>query len=413
MSFISVSALRARPRSRAKGLVGIEARDRWVENCVWGAWSALVLNVLPYTAGMSVLHIPNSLGKVVTQGSLPLALILAMMANRKFTIRPNLFLCLATLLALESVVTELYALYPVGTGYRTIRFLEFVAVMWLLTPYWGRRDMLLVRCHLKTMGITLGSVLLGLMIAPSKVLGNRLGGVIWPIPGTQVAHYCAVTLGMVMVLWFVGKIKSRVALIVAPVVTVMLILTHTRTALVAGIAGILIAGLSLATALPRVRKFFTALLIIGGTVWLSASSTITNWLARGESTQQLSNLSGRTNFWGPLLATPRTPFREIFGFGLGNGTFSGLPIDSNWMSSYEDQGLWGVTVCALILICLFINASFAPRGVQRALALFFTTYCLIASYTEDGFTAPTTYLLDLMLAASLLVPFGMVREQDA
>jgi hypothetical protein len=155
------------------------------------------------------------------------------------------------------------------------------------------------------------------------------------------------------------------------------------------------------------------LLVVGGTVWLTASSTITTWMARGEDTQQLSNLSGRTNFWGPLLNAPRTPFQEIFGFGLSNGTFDGLPIDSNWLSSYQDQGLWGVTICALILVFLFASASFAPRGVQRALALFFTTYCLVASYTEDGFTAPTTYLLDLMLAASLLVPFGMIRGQDA
>ena len=116
---------------------------------------------------------------------------------------------------------------------------------------------------------------------------------------------------------------------------------------------------------------------------------------------------------GAAAHLPRTPFQEIFGFGLGNGTFNGLPIDSNWMSSYNEQGLWGVTLCALILIFLYLDASFAPRGAQRALALFFTTYCLIASYTEDGFTSPTTYTLDVMLAASLLIPFGMIQDQDA
>jgi hypothetical protein len=42
--------------------------------------------------------------------------------------------------------------------------------------------------------------------------------------------------------------------------------------------------------------------------------------------------------------------------------------------------------------------------VQRALALFLITYCLVASFTEVGFTDVSTYLLELTLAASLLVP---------
>jgi hypothetical protein len=51
-----------------------------------------------------------------------------------------------------------------------------------------------------------------------------------------------------------------------------------------------------------------------------------------------------------------------------------------------------------------VTAYLQPREVQRALALFLITYCLIASFTEDGFTDATTYLLELTLAASLFVP---------
>jgi hypothetical protein len=38
------------------------------------------------------------------------------------------------------------------------------------------------------------------------------------------------------------------------------------------------------------------------------------------------------------------------------------------------------------------------------------TYCLIASFTEDGFIDPTPYLLELTLAASLLVPYVSGRR---
>ena len=70
-----------------------------------------------------------------------------------------------------------------GTIYRTFRLAGFVATLWLLTPWWGRRDLLLVRCHLMAMSVVLGSVLLGLLVAPGTALAQgRLAGVLWPIP---------------------------------------------------------------------------------------------------------------------------------------------------------------------------------------------------------------------------------------
>jgi hypothetical protein len=61
-------------------------------------------------------------------------------------------------------------------------------------------------------------------------------------------------------------------------------------------------------------------------------------------------------------------------------------------------------VCAVILLFLLVKAYFQPRGLERALALFLVVYCLVASFTEVGFTDASPYLLDLFLAASLLVP---------
>ena len=163
-------------------------------------------------------------------------------------------------------------------------------------------------------------------------------------------------------------------------------------------------ALSLVVAKPRVRKLFATAGAVATVAILAFSAAITTWLARGQSTQGLSNLTGRTEVWGPLLAFPRDKFQEIFGFGLSNASFNGGPIDSNWMSSYEQEGLYGVIVCVIILVFLLVTAYFQPRGVRRALALFLITYCLVASFTEDGFTDVSPYLLDLTLAASLLVP---------
>ncbi len=386
-------------------LVPARSRERWVRHRVELTWGLLFMNVLTFAPHQSVIPIPNTVGKLITQGSLPLAIVVALTVNRRIIVRPNVFLCLLSLLVIEAIITAMQAEHAVGTAYRTFRLAEFVFVLWLLTPFWGRRDLLLVRCHLKAMSVVLASVALGLLVSPGKALGTgRLSGAIWPVPATQVAHYAAVTFGLVVVLWLCDRRNGRATLLAVAATGVVLVLTETRTALVAMFAGILIAGLSLIVAKARARKLFAAVAAIGTIATLTLSGFITTWLARGQGAGQLDSLSGRTAFWGPILAFRRTRFQELFGFGLSNDSFGGLPIDSNWLASYQSQGLLGVVVCAVSLIFLLVAAYFQTQVAQRALALFLVIYCLVASFTEIGFTGASTYMLDLSVAASMVVP---------
>jgi hypothetical protein len=398
------TALPFRPRFGVRVLDPAEAQERWSRHMVGAAWGLLLLNALTFYPGSSVLHIPSIAGKLITQGALQGALLAALIVNRRLVLRPNVFLCLTSLLVIVALVTTLQPQH-LGTVYRTFRLGEFVVVLWLLTPWWGRRDMLLLRYHLTFLSVILGSVIVGVFLAPGRATSDgRLNGVLWPVPGTQVAHYAAIATGLVVVLWFCGLMRNKLTLVFVILSCAILVLTHTRTALVGMVAGILVAGLSLIVAKPRVRKLFVAAGTTVAVVIMTLSSFIATWLARGEGTQGLEQLSGRTKVWGPLLALPRDKFQEIFGFGLSNSSFDGLPIDSNWLSAYLEQGLLGVAISAAMLLFLLVTAYFQPRGVQRALALFLVTYCLIASFTEDGFTDATPYMLELVLAASLLVP---------
>lgn len=380
--------------------------ERLLRHRAYLAWSLVFFNALTYYTGYSFIHIPTIVGKGLAQGSLAFALICALSLNRKLLVRPNVFLCLVTLIVLGAFLTALQPEH-VGTVFRTFRLAGFVACLWLLTPLWGRRDLLLVRCHLAVLYVLLASALLGLMIAPHTARNEgRLSGSLWPIPPTQLAHHAAVTVGLVVVLWFGGQMRGRTMALISAVALAVLIFTHTRTALIGLIAGIVVAGMSLIAAKARVRKLFAAGGAIAAIAVMTLSAVITTWLARGQSAQGLANLTGRTEVWGPLLAAPRDKFQEIFGFGLSNDSFNGLPIDSNWLASYQTLGLYGVIVCAMILVFLLVAAYFQPRGLRRALALFLVTYCLVASFTEVGFTDVSAYLLDLTVAASLLVPFS-------
>ncbi len=390
-----------------------ELGERRIRRRVGIVWGLLVLNALTFYPGFPlVVPIPHRIGQVITQGALPLALVVALTVNRRVIVRPNVFLCLLGLLVLDAVLTSLQVGH-LGPLYRTVRLAEFVAALWLLSPWWGRRDMLLLRCHIVALSVLVGSTLLGLLVHPGGAMATgRLTDVFWPIPATEVAHYGAVLAGLVVVLWLGGLVPGRITLLVVVLSTGAILLSHTRTALAGMMAGILVAGLSLYTARGRVRKFFAAAAVMVSIVVMTAASVVTHWLARGENSQQLASLTGRTNFWGIVVHLPRNKFQEIFGFGLSNTSINGLPIDSNWLAAYMQQGLLGVIVGACMLLFLFVVAFFQPPGIRRALALFLITYTLVASFTQVGFANATTYLLELTMAASLLVPLAATRQPE-
>jgi O-antigen ligase len=387
-----------------------EAHDRSLRRRVYLAWGLVFLNVLTFYKGTwnelpLIVPIPSALGKIMTQGALPAALLVAWSTNRRMVIRPSVFLSLLTVLLIEAIVSGIHPVgHITGTLYRTVRLGEFVAVLWLLSPWWNRRDLLLVKCQLSCLGVVLGSVVLGLLVSPHRALAQgRLSGEFWPITPVQVADFAAVAVGLVVVLWFCGELPGRITLAIVSVTGAMLILTHTRTEVVAMVAGLVVAGLSMFAARPRVRKFFVTVGVILSVAVIAFSTVLTTWLARGQNTEQLTELTGRTTVWASVVNAPRDMFQVILGYGLSNKGYNGLPIDSNWLAAYFDLGLIGVLLIAAMLLFVLVNAYFQPRSERRALALFIVIYLLVTSFTETGLSDASMYLLELSVAASVLV----------
>jgi hypothetical protein len=393
-----VTRIGLRPTRR---VVAPEVRRRRRVQLVWGL---LVLNVMTFFPGSPhLLPIPSLLGKLIAQASLVAALMLVLTVNRPVQVRRTVFIFLLLLLASEAWLASVRAEFLFGALFRAGRLLTFAMVLWLLTPWWTRRDLLLVRTHLIVLWFILGSVVLGLLAAPGLAMtDNRLHGAIWPIPPTQVGHYAAVATGLTVVLWLSGLLRRGVALASVLVAVPVLLLTHTRTALVALLAGILIAGLSLFTARTRARRFLAigvGLFTVGA---VTLGSVVTTWLARGQDSEDVAALTGRRAVWESILAEPRSTFETLFGFGLSNKSFHGLPIDSNWLGTYYDAGLVGVGISITLVVFVLTAAWFRPQGPHRALALFLIAYCVVASFTESGLSEASPYLLELTLAASLV-----------
>lgn len=395
----SPALIRAEAAALPQSAASVRRRIGWI-------WGLLFLNVMPYSAKSSVLPLPTSIGKVFTQGALALALVLALSINRKVLVRPNLFLLLMSILAATTVMMSVRGYFSLGSDLRAGRLVLMVIVLWLLTPWWGRRDLLLLQCHRRALFVVLVVVLAGVVLTPGAAFaqagGGRLGGALWPIPPTQVAHYAAVLGGTTIVLWFAGLVRPRTAALVSGMTVFMLLLSHTRTALIALLVAVLVAGLSLFLSRQRVRKAFAVTFVIAALVALSLAPFLNSWFTRGQSGEELTALTGRTQTWSAVVAEPRTEVNTLFGFGMSNDSFNGLPIDSSWLSTYLDQGLVGDVIDGAVLLLLLAVALFSPRGPRRAVALFLVVYCLIASFTETGLGEASPYLLDLTVAMAVL-----------
>ena len=374
-------------------------------------WALLFFDVLAGSAQLTPLvPIPHKVAQVMTQGALLIALILALSINPRMRVRPNWFLGLYSLLAITSLMMSV-RLVSLGTGYRSLRLLAFLAVLWLLTPWWGRRDLLILRSQVRFLVLVLSVVALGLLISPGKARPDgRLSGLIWPIWSTQVAHFAAEVFGLTALLWICRLVSGRRALFVLVPALIILVLTHTRTALAAMIFALLSASVSLILTSRRVRKTVAVALLVVVMIGIPASPFLSHWLIRGQSSQQLTELTGRTKAWTLVLSNHRSTTNVIFGDGISNGSVTGLSnpaddgpaIDSSWVLIYQDQGIVGEILVAAILLLLLITALFRARGPTRALALYLILYCLVASFSESGLGEASQYLLDLTVAASLV-----------
>jgi hypothetical protein len=376
------------------------------------AWIALYLNVMPFQ-GASVLPIPQPLGQAIVQGMLLVALLLALLCNPGMVLRPNAFLTLLTAMGVLALAVSIHNDFVVGSTYRALRLLLFILVLWVLTPWWGRPDLPLLRAHLLCLRTILVSVWLGALVAPGLAFGGegRLSGRIWPIVPPQVAHYSAILLGCTAVLWFSRVVTGRTMLVTLVAAGGALVATHTRTALLAVILGLIAAGASLFVGHARVRRTTAVVLLGAFAVWTVFSPLIVSWLTRGQSSQDLAQLTGRTKVWNEVAERRTTTVQDIFGTGLGNKSFGGLPIDSNWVATYVELGRVGVALVVAFLLVVVLAAFTRPAGPRRAIALLIIVYCITASYTETGLGDASPYLLDLTVAASLVaVPPRIARR---
>lgn len=382
-----------------------EARPAGPPKTVELIWGLLILNTLGSAGAQTIIPLPRSLIQMATMGALVSAFALALLLNLRLRLRASAFLSLLTVLLVLSVISSANLQSGYGALFRCFRLTLFVGALWLLSRWWDGSGTF-VRFHIRMYFVVLVSVAAGLVASPGAafpdVYGGRLVGALWPLTPPQIGQYAAVIIGLTVLLLLDGRTtRASAAAIIVPSL-LLLALTHTRTATLGLIIGLVLAIGSLVMTSAAARRFFSWAVLFATVVGVGLSSLLQAWFLRGQSQENFSNLTGRAKVWDALLAAPRTTIEQVFGMGLGDKSFGGLPIDNSWLAVYNEQGLAGVTVVALVFVALGGVALLRPPSPARAAAIFLISYCAIASYTEAGLGDASPYLLHLTVAASLL-----------
>ncbi|MEV7779574.1 O-antigen ligase domain-containing protein [Kitasatospora sp. NPDC088351] len=384
---------------------GAEHGPDGTPKAVWIVWALLGLNTLGSAGAKTIVTLPRSLIQMATMGSLVSAFALALALNLRLRVRAGAFLFLLTMLLVPSVISSLHLEVGFGALFRCGRLTIFISTLWLISRWWAD-SLLFVRTHIRMYFAVLVSVAAGLVISPGTAMpeyyGGRLVGALWPLTPPQIGQYSAVIIGLTVLLLLDGRTTGAGAAVIIVPSFVLLAMTHTRTATIGLLVGLAVAIGSLILTSAAARRFFSWAVLCATVAAVAFASALQTWFMRGQSKENFSNLTGRAKVWDALLTEPRTIPEKVFGTGLGDKSFGGLPIDNSWLAVYNEQGLLGIAVVAAILLALGGVALLRPPSLSRACAIFLITYVAMSSYTEAGLGDASPYLLHLALAAALL-----------
>lgn len=272
------------------------------------AWALLALNVLGSAGAKTVVTIPRSLIQMVTMGALVGAFTLALTANLRLRIRPSAYVFLLTLLLVPSLISSV----DVGAGalFRCARLALFVGTLWLLSRWWDG-SLTFIRYHIRWYFAVLVLVAAGLVVSPGTAMpeyyGGRLVGALWPLTPPQIGQYAAVVIGLTVLLLLGRRTTGASSAVVIVPSLVLLAMTHTRTATLGMIIGLVLAIGSLILTSAAARRFFAWAVVCATVAAVVFSSALQAWFLRGQSQENFSNLTGRAKVWDSSSRRPGRP----------------------------------------------------------------------------------------------------------
>ncbi|GAA2789587.1 hypothetical protein [Kribbella solani] len=381
-------------------------------------WCLFVLGVQPWSSRVASPQGTTGSTNSLAKGLLLGAVFLVALAATKpgFRTRVNPASWLYVMYVLFACATAFLLAEPMGPLTRLARFLIGLVFLFLLWRPLVQVPERLVRAHLWAHLLLGATVVLSLAYSPSQAwrplrslgTGYRLQGVIIPMLPPRVGEVGAILLGLALIGLVCRKLSTLPAVTLIGLGGVLIAASRTRTSAAALAFGLLLALiLTRKTWAGRIASFaFPAVL---GLAFLMIGS-LHDWLLRGQGTQQISSLSGRTTSWHAVLDEKVSIQTAIIGHGLGNkrvllrrgeGDIDVMAIDNSWLGLYWETGLLAVAIVAIALIVAWVSVVRAPTPYVRACGALLLGYVTAASLNESGLSDLSSMTVHLLVAAAI------------
>jgi len=381
-------------------------------------WCLFVLGVQPWSSRVAAPQGTTGSTNSIAKGLLLGAVFLVALAATKpgFRTRVNPASWLYVMYVLFACATAFLLAEPMGPLTRLARFLIGLVLIFLLWRPLVQVPERLVRAHLWAHLLLAATVVLSLAYAPSQAwrplrslgAGYRLQGVIIPMLPPRVGEVGAVLLGLAVIGLVCRKLATLPAVTLIGLGGVLIAASRTRTSAAAVAFGLVIA---LIITRRTWTGRFVSLAVPGllGLAFLTIGS-LHDWLLRGQSTRQISSLSGRTTSWQAVLDEKVSTQTAIIGHGLGNkrvlltrgeGDVDVMAIDNSWLGLYWETGLLAVAIVGLALILAWVSVLRAPTPYVKACGALLLGYVTAASLNESGLSDLSSMTVHLLVAAAI------------
>jgi hypothetical protein len=381
-------------------------------------WCLFVLGVQPWSSRVASPQGDTGSTNSMAKGLLLGAVFLIAVAATKpgFRTRVNPASWLYVMYVLFACATAFLLAEPIGPLTRLARFLIGLVLVFLMWRPLVQVPERLVRAHLWAHLLLGATVVLSLAYSPSEAwrplrtlgAGSRLQGVIIPMLPPRVGEVGAILLGLALVGLVCRKLSTLPAVALIGLGGVLIAASRTRTAAAAVAAGLVIALIiTRKTWAGRIACLAVPGLL--GVAFLTIGSLHT-WLLRGQGTQQLTSLSGRTTSWQAVIDEKVSTQTAIIGHGLGNkrillltgeGNIGVMAIDNSWLSLYWETGLLAVVIVAVALIVAWVSVLRAPTPYVKACGAVLLGYVTVASLNESGLSDLSSMTAHLLVAAAI------------
>ena len=381
-------------------------------------WCLFVLGVQPWSSRVAAPQGTTGSTNSVMKGLLLGAIFLIAAAATKpgFRTRVSPASTLYVLYVMFAVATAFLLAEPLGPLTRLARFMIGLILVFLLWRPLVQVPERLVRAHLWAHVLLAATVVASLAYAPGQAwrplsslgTGYRLQGVIIPMLPPRVGEVGAILFGLALLGLLCRKLSFIPSAGLMGLGVVLVAASRTRTSAAAIAFGLVIALIiTRKTWIGRVASLVVPAMI--GIAFLTIGSLHT-WVLRGQGTQQISSLSGRTTSWQAVLDEKVSIQTAIIGHGLGNkrvllrrgeGDIDVMAIDNSWLGLYWETGLLAVTIVALALILAWVSVLRAPTPYVRACGALLLGYVTAASLNESGLSDLSSMTVHLLVAAAV------------